>query len=359
MAGLREALCAALLLATPAAAAKPMPHYTVVDGGGAIDPDKVRTVPTWSRKFTIEDQRYGYRLVGQAPASATTSIPTVIVPIQLTVPDPTHLGPPIVFDATPIVPHIVASPLFSASLSGPDLQFSDAMLRAEFPDAPEGWHTLLAPEIGLTIDVTLPANTVVISRAANGNRFGFILDSTPIDRAISKFLHADPEPGRIAVFITYNSVESFAFGYHSWLWGDPSHGSALVYMYSSWLEGVDDVLGFPSPDAATLSHEITETVHDPLLTSVTLLWGDHFRHNRCFQSLIEVADAVEFAPLELVYAHEAGVVEGRPFLFTLQNAALLPWFERQTPSRATDGAYSFPSALPLHKAAPLTCVPKG
>jgi len=42
--------------------------------------------------------------------------------------------------------------------------------------------------------------------------------------------------------------------------------------------------------------------------------------------------------------------------YTLQTEALLPWFERQTPSPALNGAYSFPDQASLTAAAPLTCV---
>lgn len=317
-----------------------------------IDERKLQTVPVWGHHFSIAGKPYKYVLVGAPPsAKTTTAIPALIVPIRLSVPDAGA-----VFDATPIVPHILGSPLFAKSPANGNLQFADAMLRAEFPKARPGWHTLLAPSIGPTIEVAAPPGTVEITEAASGNLFGYIRDSSIVNKPIGRFMRENPQPGAIMIFITYNSVESFAFGYHSWKWGDDAHGSALVYMYSSWLEGVDDAPGFPAPDAATLSHEIAETIHDPLINSVTLRWGDHFRRNKCFDTLIEVADAVEDAPLRLVYYKELGFSEGRPYLFTLQNSALLPWFTREQPSSARGGAYSFPSPLPLHKPAPLACV---
>lgn len=353
----REALLAlTILFAFPAA--KPMPHTAVIDplgpeGRRMIAADALDTVPTWTRHFAIQGQDYHWRLVGRPPGSrATTSIPTIVVPIKLTVSGTM----PVVFDATPIVPHILSSPLFAPSLANGNRQFSDAMLRAEFPKAPRSWHTILAPSVGPTLEVTAPQDAVKITQTQSGKPFGTIKDSALVNRAIGDYMHASPMPHAIMIFITYNSVESFAFGYHSWRWGDRTHSSALVYMYSSWLEDVDDALGFPSPDAATLSHEIVETIHDPLITSVTREWGDPFRGNRCFDTLIEVADAVEDAPLKLVYYKELGMRDDRPFLYTLQNTALLPWFTREAPSSARGGAYSFPSTKPLRKPAPLECV---
>ncbi len=318
----------------------------------SFDAQKIETLPSWRRHFTVAGERYHYRILGAPPESAaTTAIPTLIVPIRLLVPDKS-----MVFDATPIVPHIVSSPLFSPALSGGAPQFADAMLHAEFPAAPRGWHTLLAPATGPTLEITMPPGGVKVSVAQSGKAFGAIRDSRRVNRAIVKFMRRNPDPGTLMIFITYNSVEDFAYGYHSWAWADREHRSAQVYMYSSWLEDVDDVLRFPSPDAATLSHEIVETVHDPLITSVTRKWGDHFDRNRCFDTLIEVADAVEDAPLSIVYARELSLRDGRPFAYTLQNTALLPWFTRETPSSARGGAYSFPDPLALKKPAPLDCV---
>ena len=356
-----EALCVALVLAAPASA-KPMPHFTVVDPLSpeerrSFDPRRIQTLPSWERRFSIEGRDYKYRLVGHPPASGqATAIPTLIVPIRLTVPDPTHAGaPPIVFDATPIVSHVIASPLFTA---GRGLQFTDAMLREEFPKAPDAWHTLYASTAGPTLDVAMPQGGTLIIPSKSGKPFGYLIDSKPVNQAISDFLRQNADPQTLTIFITYNSVESFAFGYHSWAWGDHAHTSALVYMYSSWMEGIDDAIGFPSPDAATLSHEIVETEHDPLITSVTREWGDHFRKNHCFQKLIEVADAVEFAPLGLVYSYEMGTQDGKPYKYTVQNMALLPWFTREKPSSAQGGAYSFPDPAILLSPAPMDCVGK-
>jgi hypothetical protein len=50
------------------------------------------------------------------------------------------------------------------------------------------------------------------------------------------------------------------------------------------------------------------------------------------------------------------MVDGQPFDFTVQNAALLPWFAREDPSSALDGAYSFPTVGILTKPAPMHCV---
>ncbi|HWA92922.1 MAG TPA: hypothetical protein VG889_23015 [Rhizomicrobium sp.] len=349
----------ACILALLAAHAQASPRHAVIDPLSpeqrrGFDAAKIETLPSWERHFPIQGRDYRYRILGAQPKSAaTTAIPTLIVPIRVNVPDKA-----VVFDATPIVAHIVSSPLFSPTLAGLSLQFADAMLRAEFPAAPRDWHTLLMPQIGPTLDVTIKGHGVRVIPSASGKVFGFIRDSHAVNSAITRFLRDHPDPQRLTIFITYNSVEDFAYGYHSWAWADHTRRAALIYMYASWLEDVDDALRFPSPDAATLSHEIVETIHDPLLTSRTLRWGNRFEDNRCFTRLIEVADAIEDAPLGIVYARQTAFKDGRPFAYTVQNAALLPWFTRESPSRAAGGAYSFPDPRALHKPAPLDCVPR-
>lgn len=330
----------------------------------AIASGSLQTLPTWSGSFTISGQDYNYTLVGNAPTGAlTTVIPTVIVPIRLTVSDYSVDGKhPLVLDGTRAIASMLGSPIFQVSpYASGNLQFSDAMLRAEFPDAPARWHTTFSPSVAAPIDIVAPAGTVKVYKAASGKLMGVIVDGSIIDvggnSPISTWLRS-ASPQTYVVFVTYNALESSAFGYHADRY-DKKANTATVYTYTSWLEGVDDLFTIPSPDAATLAHEIAEVVHDPLSTSKTLLWGDAFRHNKCFQSWIEVGDAVEDAPAKVQLWKQTVQGGGKVKTYTLQTEALLPWFERQTPSTALGGAYSFPDAQSLTTAAPLTCIPKG
>ena len=330
----------------------------------SIASGSLQTLPTWSGSFSISGQSYNYTLVGNAPAGAlTTVIPTVIVPIRLTVSDYSVDGKhPLVLDGSKAIASILGSPIFQVSpYDAGNLQFSDAMLRTEFPDAPARWHTSFSPSVAAPIDIVAPPGTVKVYKAASGRLMGVIVDSSIIDvgrdSPIPTWLRG-ASPRTYVVFVTYNALESSAFGYHADRY-DKKANTATVYTYTSWLEGVDDLFTIPSPDAATLAHEIAEVVHDPLSTSKTLLWGDAFRHNKCFQSWIEVGDAVEDAPAKVQLWKQTVQGGGRVKTYTLQTEALLPWFERQTPSTALGGAYSFPDAQSLTTAAPLTCVPKG
>ena len=282
------------------------------------------------------------------------------MPIRLTVSDYSVDGKtPVVFDGSKVMERVLDSPIFHTSTYGDgDRQFGDAMLRMEFPTAPASWSLTLSPSVGPVLDIVAPPGTVRVFKSNSGSLLAVVDDDTVIDGPIGKMLGA---PGftydKYVVFISSNALEHDAFGYHGAVF--LSHRSEEhVYAYNSWLEGVGDLFSIPSPDAATLSHEVAETIHDAFfgpLVSSTLLWGDAFGGNRCFQKFIEVGDAIEDAPGPVQLYKQPVQIGGLQRVYTLQNEALLPWFERQRPSTAMSGAYSFPSTSALTSPAPLTC----
>lgn len=329
----------------------------------ALQANSIQTLPYWQGAFTIAGKDYSYSILGGNPQNGGTStIKTVIVPLRITVSDYSIDGSnPLVFDATQAVPHILRSPIFQVSdyITGIQ-QFGDAMLHAEFPSAAAGWKTLLNAAVAPALDITVAPGGAQVYQAKSGALFANILDDSAIDKTILTMLQAGIyPPDEYPIFVSYNSSEHDALGYHA-AGVRASMTEENVFAYTSWLVGLDNLFSFPSPDAATLSHEVAETIHDAFignLTSLTLLWGDPFNGNKCFQPFIEVGDAVEDAPPS-ISLHEQVVGFGhQAHVFTLQNEALLPWFERQTPSHALAGAYSFPDIWALSSAAPLTCVP--
>jgi hypothetical protein len=330
---------------------------------GALQAGSLQTLPYWQGSFSISGKDYNYTILGGSPQNGgTTTIKTLIVPLRITISDYSIDGSnPLVFDATQALPQILGSPIFQVSdyITGIQ-QFGDAMLHAEFPLAAAGWKTLLSAKVAPALDITIAAGGAQVYQAKSGALFANILDDSAIDKTILTMLQQGIyPPDEYPIFVSYNSSEHDALGYHA-AGVRAGMTEENVFAYTSWLVGLDNLFSFPSPDAATLSHEVAETIHDAFignLTSLTLLWGDPFDHNKCFQPYIEVGDAVEDAPPS-ISLHEQVVGFGhQAHVFTLQNEALLPWFERQTPSQALAGAYSFPDIWVLSSAAPLTCVP--
>ncbi len=329
----------------------------------ALQAGSLQTLPYWQGSFAISGKDYNYTILGGNPQNGgTTTIKTLIVPLRITVSDYSVDGSnPLVFDATQAVPQILGSPIFQVSdyITGIQ-QFGDAMLHTEFPSAAAGWKTLMSATVAPALDITIAAGGAQVYQSKSGQFFANILDDSAIDNTILAMLQQGIYPAdEYPIFVSYNSSEHDALGYHAARVRN-NMTEENVFAYTSWLVGLDNLFSFPSPDAATLSHEVAETIHDAFigdLTSLTLLWGDPFNNNKCFQSFIEVGDAVEDAPPSISLHEQVVGLGHQSHVFTLQNEALLPWFERQTPSQALAGAYSFPDIWVLSSAAPLTCVP--
>lgn len=326
----------------------------------ALAAGTLQTLPHWQGAYSIGSKRYHYTILGGSPAAGgTTAIKTLIVPVRLTISDFSEDGKvPLVLDATKVTGEILRSPIFQPSYYTTGFQqFCDAMLRAEFPEASAGWHTILAPSVGAPMDITVPTGDSQIFRSASGKLLAVVADNAIDDPIFAAMKGGKYPPDQYVIFITYNALEEDAFGYHDAVFRSGKN-QENVFTYSSWLMDVDDLFTIPSPDTATLSHEVAETLHDAFLgklSSRTLLWGDPFNDNNCFQSFIEVGDAVEDAPAH-IQLHQQSVGRGKDArIYTLQNEALLQWFERKSPSDALAGAYSFPDTWVLPDPAPLTC----
>ena len=326
----------------------------------ALASGALQTIPHWQGSYLIGSKRYHYTILGSSPTDGeTTEIKTLIVPIRLTISDFSEDGRTrLVLDATTVTGPILRSPIFQPSyyITGFQ-QFGDAMLRAEFREAASSWHTILTPSVGATMDITVPAGDSNVFRAASGKLLA-VVNKNAIDGPIFAAMRSGKyPPDQYLIFVTYNALEEDAFGYHDAVFRE-SRGEENVFTYTSWLVDVDDLFTIPSPDTATLSHEVAETIHDAFLgklSSRALLWGDPFDDNKCFQSFIEVGDVVEDAPAH-IQLHQQVVGKGKDArIYTLQNEALLQWFERKSPSDALTGAYSFPDTWVLAEPAPLTC----
>jgi hypothetical protein len=121
-----------------------------------------------------------------------------------------------------------------------------------------------------------------------------------------------------------------------------------VLNYSSWISpGI--FTGDPNfQDVTSLSHEIAETYNDPFIPTdgvhnITPWW---LAPNGECQNKLETGDVIENLP----NAEYTISLNGRPY--HPQNEALLPWFERQFPSSAIGGAYSYPDMTVLTALSP-------
>ena len=118
-----------------------------------------------------------------------------------------------------------------------------------------------------------------------------------------------------------------------------------VLDYASWISL--GIFGGGFEDVTALSHEVAETYNDPFVTSdgvheVTPWW---LSGGNC-QDNLETGDVIEGLPT----ATFAVTLNG--YTYRPQNEALLPWFAREFPSSAFQGAYSYPDATVLPNLSP-------
>src|SRR5450759_3619190 len=109
-----------------------------------------------------------YTFVGRDPAQGgVTTIPTVLVPVTLSFDAKKTAGKPFLMDASPDVPRVLRSPVFSkfAFPSGGPTQDADALLRTTCPKA-EACHPLLGkPEVKpVNITVALGYGYILTSK---------------------------------------------------------------------------------------------------------------------------------------------------------------------------------------------------
>ena len=126
------------------------------------------------------------------------------------------------------------------------------------------------------------------------------------------------------------------------------HKERFVLNFSSWVTPFI-FFGDNFEDITAISHEIAESVNDPFVAAdgvhgITPWW---MSPNGNCQDLLETGDVLEDLPNATFPMRMNGVT------YHPQNEALLPWFERQKPSRAIHGAYSYPDERLLQ-----TCHPR-
>jgi hypothetical protein len=141
-------------------------------------PPQTISLPTFTATSTVSGTNYTYTLIGGDPArGGTTTIPTVLVPITLTIEAPMDAaGNRAVLDAAPIARQVVGSPIFAkyAFASG-TTQYADALMRADFYKESGGgdWHTLLGQPKMVSVKISVPIG------------FGYVLTSKRTGRRLA------------------------------------------------------------------------------------------------------------------------------------------------------------------------------
>lgn len=305
-------------------------HAHVSAGTKSGGSSGVATVPYWNSFFEYAGSVYSYQMVGTNPAngSATTWVPTVIVPIDL------HFANGKQFDGSSKVQSTEDSPLWhSASFSSGYTQYTNALQRAEFwrYTRNENYNVLLAgPSVQSPVDWNVPASDAQ-SITAHGVTFEEVNFNWWYPKVLG-LLSARHISSRVfPIFLTYDVVlysgkpsNCCIIGYHDAQ--QLTSNSISTYAWASWT--TPGFFSVPIDDVNALSHEVAEWMNDPFTDNIVPPWVSPIAPQYGCNNVLEVGD-----PLVGVAANVRG--------YHLQDEAFFSWFSRQKPSIGIYGWYSF------------------
>jgi PEP-CTERM motif len=293
-----------------------------------------------------------FNVVGSNPANgaATTTIPTVIVPIKVVY----QTAGGLFLDGTNVVPAVQNSPIFLTAdytVGGTDLgvtQFGDALQRGQFWQLPgfsqAGYHVLLGtPTIAQTVTITIANSTQGnLYRLRSGGLLG-VVRSSFFDGQLNALLPSY-SANTLPIFLTDNAYEGSngtintccILGYHNSQ--TPPAATAKTWIYAAYTEPgtfVGDVI----LDVQALSHEVAEWLNDPFVGAFT--FG--------FLNVIPPAVLPGQGGSCIINFETGDPLEAPPAVFTqvtngttyhLQDEVFLPWYLHTTPSFSVNGWYT-------------------
>jgi chitinase len=321
--------------------------------------------------FRIAAGSGSYILVGGDPArGSTTTIPVLLVSVELSFEAGKATGKALVMDSSPDVQDILHSPVFSAAAlsSGRATQYGDAMLRATLR-APDSWHTMLGkPEVE-AIRITVPVSFGYVLTSRRSGRSLAIVDVEFLQEEL--FRQIGKQEGRLVIAVTRNTAY-YALGDATVCcsWGahgiDPGTGDSFVL--GSFLRAPPSVVQDSDiqPLTQQLAQFLKDPLHDPLVRpgrNVTTpgnafpAWMRPGEQAACggtaAGSTYFQLEPTDTNPKNNIPASRAFVAQSNGRRYHLQNVALLRWYLNA--SEAIGTVYSFPDPAVL--AAPATPCP--
>ncbi len=332
------------------------------------------TIPYWTDTFTYHGLRYTYDMVGTDPrkGSATTTIPTLLIPLRLVFPDGRVVDASTdLIDGRTAIQGIVASPIFQSYpfvLGGTNVgttQYGDAFQRANFWSAvstqAKHYHVLLRqPSIAPVQTIDVPPEAASYYTNPDTGDVLPLVDSRFLadrERAIRDALNVSPRTLPITVWgaVMLSSVpgEPRVGARHG---AESARGGIRTYIGT----GYGAPLGIEALDVYPLSHEIVEWMDDPFIDNFSPGWDHPYLDppaERCDSAfvgdLLEVADPVE------IFAESVVELPVGDTAYHVTEAMFLDFFTRRDRSRSVNGQYGMfnigaPYGLPSEPSAPCT-----
>ena len=355
----------ALALVAPAAAAAKDSVFKDISGTVQVRTEESGApsatgsgLPTWSSSFAYGGTIFPYTMIGSSPFAAprTTTVPTVIVPLDVTLEaaDPgaaTRRG-------SSIAALTLASPVFeNARFDGPAYatQYGNAMQKDMFwttGGSNADYNVLLRNDaVYAPRTLTVPARRGAgIMGATTGVPFARV-DFKWFSAQLKKLVDELNLPaGTLPIVLTenvylYDGDSCCVFGLHAAVGNGGT--KTTTYVYATW---TNPALFSPRPgqkkvfmsDVHVLTHEIEGWLTDPFVNNTVPGWTSAFAPQYGCSDQLDSTD-----PL-INYGFESRMPNG--FTYHPQEPAFFSWFAREAPSRGLNGRYSYSGTL----AAPAT-----
>jgi hypothetical protein len=304
---------------------------------------------SWNGSFRVLGATFPFAMIGTDPAkgSATTRVPVVLVPVQMSFPDGTRLSAlqTACSDTESPLKRVLASPLFNnfaydvgGTFVG-DTQYIDAFQRANFwsevsSKAPD-YHVLMSVAVA-PVQSVIPDVSAVTAQGPCAPLAA--VDMNFFDAQIQNLITALQIPANtLPVFLLYNTFETQGgcciIGYHS-ITGQTVGRNNHPYIVATYTD--PGIFTKPIDDIHGLSHEFGEWLDDPFTTNFIPAWGDVGQQAGC-SFFLETGDPVTGVPFEISL---------NGFTYHPEDLVFLSWFARETPSRSVNGWYTFLNTLP-------------
>lgn len=292
-----------------------------------------------------------FNIVGTDPSlgAATTTIPTVIVPLKFIFPNPGNPS----LDGTNVVAATQNSPIFLTAdytTGATDVgmtQYGDAIQRSEFWNLPgfsTGYHVLLGtPTIAPTVTLMVPAGMGNFYTNSHGVHIG-VLDNTYFDGVLAG-LFPSYAANTLPIFLTDNVylgangliANCCVLGFHNS--EGPPATTAKTWIYSAYTEtgtfGSNVIL-----DVQALSHETAEWLNDPFVGTFPFPGINYIPPSvlpgtggACIINF-ETGDPLEAPPIVFTKMTNGTT-------YHLQDEVFLWWYMQTVPSFGVNGQFTY------------------
>src|SRR5262245_53118989 len=239
-------------------------------------PPQTISLPTFTSHASVAGTSYTYTLLGGDPANGgTTTIPTVLAAITLTIDAPMDgAGRKAVLDAGPIAQQVIRSPVFADyPFAAGTTQYADALMRTDFytENASRDWHTRLGQPKLVPVKIEVPIGRGYVLTSKKTGRMLAMVDLVFMQQEIFNQLPKGAvHPGALLLAVARDTtyyVNSDATQCCHWgTYGvDTSAGARQPFVLGTYLDpNVVDVDADVQPITQLIARFFRDPLHDPL-----------------------------------------------------------------------------------------------